>query len=301
MLESLRERPWSASSLEGWIGCPMRWYVMNVLAPGAFDPEPEPLAKGGLAHAALADTLEGLRAETGSARLSTARLKLARELLGAALERNEPDHPLSVSPERRPGVRRRLRADLERYLERAAEVEDPLEPRFLEVGFGIDADAGRGQASALPAFEFGPGSRLRGRIDRVDVSPAGEAVVYDYKSSFAPAPAKWLAEGKLQVALYMRAVQELLGLEVVGGFYQPLSGADLRARGLLDSDGAVQLQCVRGDARDHGEVQELLDGALAMASAAVAEARRGEIEARPRTCAFPKGGCEFPTICRCER
>ena len=43
----------------------MRWYVMNVLSPGAFDPEPEPLARGGLAHAALADTLEGLRAETG--------------------------------------------------------------------------------------------------------------------------------------------------------------------------------------------------------------------------------------------
>ena len=233
--------------------------------------------------------------------MSTARLALARELLGAALERNEPDHPLSVSPERRPGVRRRLRADLERYLERAAEIGDPLEPRFLEVGFGIDADAGRGQASALPAFEFGPSSKLRGRIDRVDVSDVGEAVVYDYKSSYAPAPARWLAEGKLQVALYMRAVQELLGLEVVGGFYQPLSGTDLRARGLLDSDGGVQLECVRGDAREHGEVQELLDGALAMARAAVAEAGRGEIEARPATCAFGKGGCEFPTICRCER
>jgi len=59
VLEVLRERPWSASSLEGWIRCPMRWYVRNVLAPGAFDPEPEPLARGGLAHAALADTLEG--------------------------------------------------------------------------------------------------------------------------------------------------------------------------------------------------------------------------------------------------
>ena len=301
VLEVLRERPWSASSLEGWIRCPMRWYVMNVLAPGAFDPEPEPLARGGLAHAALADTLEGLRAETGSARVSIGRLGLARELLTAALERNELDHPLSVSPERRPGVRRRLRADLERYLERSAEVEDPLEPTFLEVGFGIDADAGRGQESALPAFEFGPSSMLRGRIDRVDVSDAGEAVVYDYKSGFAPAPSKWLVEGKLQVALYMRAVQELLGLRVVGGFYQPLSGSDPRARGLLDSDGGVQLECVRGDAREHGEVQELLDGALAMAREAVAEAGRGEIEARPGTCAFGKGGCEFPTICRCER
>ncbi len=142
---------------------------------------------------------------------------------------------------------------------------------------------------------------LRGRIDRVDVSDAGEAVVYDYKSSFAPAPARWLPEGRLQVALYMRAVEELLGLQVVGGFYQPLSGSDPRARGLLDSDGGVELECVRGDEREHAEVQELLDGAIAMAREAVAEAGRGEIEARPSTCAFPKGGCEFPTICRCER
>ena len=301
VLSALRERPWSASSLEGWIRCPMRWFVMNVLAPGAFDPEPEPFARGGLAHAALTDTLEGLRAETGSARVSRARLGLARELLHAALERNELDHPLSVIPERRPGVRRRLRADLERYLEYAAEVDSPLEPTFLEAGFGIEAGAGRGEESALPPFEFAPSSRLRGRIDRVDVGEHGEAVVYDYKSSSAPPPARWLAEGKLQVALYMRAVEELLGLRVVGGFYQPLSGADPRPRGLLDGDGGVQLDCVRGDVREHGEVRELLDEALAMAREAAAEAGRGAIEARPQTCMFGKGGCEFPTICRCER
>jgi ATP-dependent helicase/DNAse subunit B len=301
VLEELRARPWSASSLEGWIRCPMRWFVLNVLRPGAIDPDPEPLVRGGLAHAALNDTFEGLRAETGSARLTPARLSLARELLGAALEHNEHEHPLSVAPERRPGARRRLRADLERYLEYASSVEDPLEPTFLEAGFGIEADAGRGEASSLPAFEFGRGSRLRGRIDRIDVNEAREAVVYDYKASFAPAPVKWVAEGKLQVALYMRAAEELLGLRVVGGFYQPLSGTDLRARGLLDEDSDVELDCVRGDPRPHEEIEELLDEAIARAREAVAQAGAGEIEARPETCMFGKGGCEFPTICRCER
>ena len=301
VLSALRGRTWSASSLEGWIRCPMRWFVSYVLAPGAFDPEPEPLARGGLAHAALNDTLEGLRAETGSARVTRPRLGLARELLRVALERNELHYPLSVAPERRPGVRRRLRADLERYLDHAADADSPLEPTFLEVGFGIDADAGRGEPSTLPAYEFGPGSRLRGRIDRIDVSEAREAVVYDYKSGSAPPPAKWVSEGRLQVALYMRAVEELLGLRVVGGFYQPLGG-DQRARGLLDGDSGVQLDCVKGDTREHGEVQELLDEAIAHAREAVAEAAAGAIEARPETCAFGRGGgCEFPTICRCER
>ena len=100
----------------------------------------------------------------------------------------------------------------------------------------------------------------------------------------------------------MRAVEELLGLRVVGGFYQPLSGADLRARGLLDADSGVELDCVRGDAREHEEMQELLDEAIASAREAVARGRRAASSRRgPRRCAFGKGGCEFPTICRCER
>ena len=34
---------------------------------------------------------------------------------------------------------------------------------------------------------------------------------------------------------------------------------------------------------------------------AVAEAERGEIASRPRSCGYGGAGCEFPTICRCER
>jgi RecB family exonuclease len=301
VLERLRGRPWSPSSLEAWIACPMRWFVERVLGPGSFDPDPEPLVRGGLAHAALHDTFAGLREATGSARLTPARLSLARDLLVSALARNEPAHPLSVAPERRPGARRRLRADLERYLDHAAEADSPLEPAHLEVGFGIDADADRGEASELPAFELAPGARVRGRIDRIDIGHGGEAVVYDYKSSYAPAPAKWVSEGKVQVALYMRAVQELMGLRVVGGFYQPLSGRDLRARGVLDSDSSVELDCVKGDSRPGEEVEELLDEAMALARAAVSEASAGAHQARPRTCGFAKSGCQFPTICRCER
>jgi len=53
--------------------------------------------------------------------------------------------------------------------------------------------------------------------------------------------------GEVQVALYMRAVEELLGLEAAGGFYQPLSGSDLRARGVLDGESGVEIECVRGE------------------------------------------------------
>ena len=54
---------------------------------------------------------------------------------------------------------------------------------------------------------------VTGRVDRVDVDPAsGEAIVRDYKGASAPKGAGWAEGGALQVALYMLAARELLGL-----------------------------------------------------------------------------------------
>jgi ATP-dependent helicase/DNAse subunit B len=303
LLAELRARPWSASSLERWIGCPARWFVERLLRPGEIDPEAEPLVRGALAHAALKDTLEGLRAQTGSARVTPERLPLARELLGAALSAGEEGRPLSVAAERLRAARRRLQVDLERYLEHAAAVGGPLEPGLLEVGFGFapGEEGGEEQDGELPAFELGGGMRMRGRIDRIDLGPAGEAVVYDYKNRSAPKPSNWIAEGNVQVALYMCAAEQLLGVRAVGGFYQPLSGEDLRARGVLDGDAGVSIDCVRGDEREHEEVRELLAGALALARGAAGEAGAGAFESRPQTCGWNGSGCVYPSICRCER
>ena len=88
-------------------------------------------------------------------------------------------------------------------------------------------------------------------------------------------------------------------LEAAGGFYQPLSGGDLRARGVLDFESGIEIECVRGEVREHAEMRELLVQAVATARAAAAQAGRGELEPRPRTCAY-RGGCMYPTICRCE-
>ncbi|HTA35767.1 MAG TPA: PD-(D/E)XK nuclease family protein, partial [Solirubrobacteraceae bacterium] len=303
LLAELRARPWSASSIEKWIACPVGWFVERVLRPGALDPDAEPLARGALAHAALKDAFEALRAETGSARITPARLPRARALLAAALAENESAHPLSVAPERRVAARRRLQADLDRFLAHAAETESPLEPGELELGFGFAAGDERGEerdTGELQAFELGGGARMRGRIDRVDRGPAGEAVVYDYKGRDAPGAARWIRDGKLQVALYMLAVEQLLDVRAVGGFYQPLAGSDPRARGVLDGDSAVELPIVSTDLREHDELRELLEQARADALQVTEQAAAGRLQARPQTCAF-RGGCMYPTICRCER
>jgi RecB family exonuclease len=294
VLASVRERPFSASSLEAWIGCPTKWFVERLLRPNAFEPDPEALARGGLAHAALKQTFEALRERTGTARPKPASLPLARELLAQALREHEPRHPLSVAPERLAAARRRLQVDLERYLARAAEMDGALEPAHLELGFGFPEEP-----DALPALELGEGVSLRGRIDRIDVGPGGEAVVYDYKGRAAPPAARWLSDGNVQVALYMHAAERLLGLWAVGGFYQPLAGSDGRPRGVLDAEADVGIECVRGDALESSELAELLREVLARAREAAVQAGRGELQARPATCAWG-GGCAYPTICRCE-
>ena len=296
LAELRQDRLWSASSLKNWMDCPARWFVESLLRAQDIDPDAEPLARGGLAHAVLKDTLEGLRCATGSARLEPARLELARSLLHEALARHAPHFPLSVSPERIPGVRRRLEADLERYLEYACEQDSPLEPTHLELGFGFAEEQ-----SSLPALDLGQGVRLRGRIDRIDLSAQGQAVVYDYKGAYAPPPDKWSSEGHLQAALYMRVAEQLLHHEAAGGFYQPLAGRDLRARGVLTADSGVVLDCVRGDTRTAEDVQELLDQTLSLAIEAAQQADAGCLQARPGTCAFGDGHCLYPSICRSER
>jgi ATP-dependent helicase/DNAse subunit B len=288
---------WSASSLEVWIRCPVRWLVERTLRARQLDADPEPIARGGLAHAVLKDTFEGLGREAGSARLTGSTSELAAELMRKALAEHEQEFALSVMSERRPGVRRRLEADLTRYLDQVAGSSSPrLEPIHCELGFGFQDDAAQG---GPPALDLGGGLTLRGRIDRVDLSDDGAAVVYDYKGRLAPPAERWIGDGNLQVALYMLAVERLLELPVAGGFYQPLTGGDLRARGVLDGDSGVEIECVGGDLRGHAEVRSLLSEAVESAREAAAQAERGEVEARPQTCRFG-GGCMYPTICRCE-
>jgi ATP-dependent helicase/DNAse subunit B len=297
LAELCERRLWSASALEAWAGCPVRWFVERLLRAQDLEPQPEPLARGGLAHAVLRDVLEYLRRETGSARLRPEVLPRAREQLRVALAAHEHEYPLSVAAERVPGVRRRLQADLERYLEHAADQDSPLEPTHLELSFGFPEEE-----PGLPALDLGEGVQVRGRIDRVDLDPSGtEAVVYDYKGSHAPEAGRWTRERSFQVALYMRVAESLPGVRAVGGFYQPLAGRDLRARGALDQDAGIELDCVRGDSREPSELQAIVAETVTAARTAAVEARAGELQARPTTCGFGGSGCMYPEICRCEQ
>jgi RecB family exonuclease len=184
-----------------------------------------------------------------------------------------------------------LTVDLERYLECAAEQASPLEPTHLELEFGFEQDG-------LPPLDLGEGVLLRGRIDRVDVGNA-QAVVYDYKGRSAPPAARWVTDRAFQIALYMSAIHQLLGLAPAGGFYQPLTGREIKARGVLDAGSGLELDCVRTDRLSREALDALIEQCSSVARQAAVEARSGALQPRPDTCAY-NGGCAYPTICRCE-
>jgi len=287
----------SAGTLESYAECPVKWLVDKELQPRPLAPRPEPLARGDFAHRVLERTFARLGEEQGSARITPASLPAARRLLGEELERLHSEVELAPRPGAAGAIAQRAAADIDRYLEHAASDAGALEPTHLELGFGME----EGDAGALELD--GGAVRVRGAIDRVDVDPvAGTAFVHDYKSGSSQsrrdwAGANWAEEGRLQVALYLLVVQRQLGLEPVGGVYQPLRGTDLRGRGLVQDSEEAGIRYVGGDVCSAEEIAAALAAAEDAAVRLARRLRAGELEPAPATCRRG-GGCAHPGICR---
>jgi RecB family exonuclease len=266
-----------------------------MLTPEGLTPDPEALLRGALTHTVLEAVMRGLIETAGDGRLDETTLPAARALAAQAIDRFEGTEQFVMSrdPSRQRAMEHRLRADVLRYLEHAAGCGSELVPDALEVDFG-------GTDGEHPPLELPGGVRLRGRIDRIDTGPGGTALVYDYKGRMTVESANWRAKRKYQVALYMLAARDVLGLEPVGGLYQPIGGRDQRARGLLIEDADPGLKAVKTDRRSRAEFDAIVDGVRADVLAVVAELRAGALAPRPQTCTYNDKGCMYPTICRCE-
>ena len=269
-----------ARQLETFAACGVRWLVEALLHPARVTPDPEPMRRGSRAHAVLEATLRRLKDATGSAALTPASLPAALQALDAALD------GIDLEGARGAAARRTLEADLQRYLRHEAERGAGLEPEHLEWRFGREGDA----HGPLALGELS----ITGRVDRVDVGPGGEAIVRDYKGASAPPGAGWAEGGALQVALYMLAARELLGLEPVGGLYQALWAKESRPRGLVRDD--VPGKYVSTDVVSEAELEEALGAVRERALETAAALQAGEVKACPEKCS--PNGCAYPTICR---
>src|SRR5207248_3352264 len=252
------------------------------------------LVRGSYAHAVLESTFTRLRERTGSARVTPATLPEAEAILLDELRAKQDEYRISPREARFRTAVRRLEFDLLRHLRREADAGGDFEPAELELSFGGDGDP-HGPLRLDPE-----GVTIRGRIDRVDVR-GREALVRDYKSGKKAYPvARWEQDNRLQVALYMLAVRELLQLEPVAGVYVPLAGNE-RPRGLLRADAYDDLGAgfMREDVKEAPEFDVQLDRARERVCEVASQMRSGEIRPCPDSCAW-NGGCSYPSICRVE-
>jgi RecB family exonuclease len=279
----------SAGALERFADCPVRWLVESELRPQELTPASDPLTRGSYMHAVLEQLLTRLDGRVGEDSLHEA----FRELDEVLAELPSPlaaGRPAVV----REGALRAVAADLRRYLAHEARSGVGWPSVGLELRFGFEDEPG-----SLPALRLSDGTRLRGIVDRVDGDGHGRAIVRDYKTGRVRPEwpgARWSEDRQLQVALYMLVVRELLGLDPVAGVYQPLSGDDLRARGVFRGDAGVAGEFMANDAREREELEAELFDAEQRAVAIAGRMRAGALMPCPETCS--RDGCAYPGICR---
>ncbi len=208
------DHPWSASRLEGYLGCPFSFYLAYALslppwavATAGFDAAQQ----GSIYH----EILEKVYRQARSGHLEellAALPAVAAEVLEQA-PRTHGFRPSQLWEQEKA----RIRLEIENTLRGLAECSEGWRPRCLELRFG-HGEGGPGP-QPIAAGEQGE-FRLRGIVDRVDCNAAGELRVIDYKSG-GTIGYRDLAEGRrIQLALYARAVEQALAAgPVVSGFY----------------------------------------------------------------------------------
>ena len=295
----LGEAPLAPTALERYAACPFRFLLERVYRLEAVE-EPDrilmidPRDRGDIVHAALEATFRRL-AEGGSLPLARARVPAARDALQAAFAEACADaerRGVTGLPALWAGERARLRAELLAALEAEADDPEGWVPALFEVVFGV----GQGEGAAAPlAYRLQDGAtlNLRGRIDRVDVSPDGRrARVLDYKTGRVRAPRTpdRLAKGRaLQLPVYRLAAEALLAARgnpdasVDEAQYYHVIGPDAGTRVRFTRAGWETRRA------DFDRVLATIVGGI----------RAGRFFQRPAACA--RGPCPFDLACGAER
>ena len=298
LLALLEERrALSASWLERFADCPVKWLVESVLRPDALEPDPEQMVRGQLAHEVLEHTFRRVRDETGDPRVTSANLPQAERILLEELDGARSKFRISPKQTRVRAAARRLEFDLVRHLGREAERDGTFVPHSLELRFGegetvehgpVDIGDGLlGERAHRPCGHLrrhGPGDRLQERSQ-------GRFLQGGQLGVGEPLPGRALHAGRGDAARQARG----------GGVYVALGSEDPRPRGMLADDvPGLGSGWFDNDLVPREEFEEKLDWARERIASTAAAIRRGELTSTPDSCAY-RGGCSYPSLCRCER
>jgi hypothetical protein len=183
---SLRGRAVSPSALEEYAGCPFKYFCERILEVRVPEEVPsayglDPLVVGNVAHDALRRLFAGMK-KAGRLPLDpqTDYSTETEKAVSAALDacRTARRGPREL-------MRRRLTADLSRFVTSDAAAGEGFVPAHFEVAFGMPAgeEADEELSTEEPArVDLGTEFLFRGRIDRIDARRDGSARIIDYKS-----------------------------------------------------------------------------------------------------------------------
>lgn len=256
-------RQLSASQIEGYVTCPLCWFMSSRVRPQSLDAGFGNMEKGNFVH----DVMYRLHAaliEEGVARVTPENLDRCLERLREVFDEVRAEHARNKTSSSGALVAHsaleRAQVDeilpqLEAVVRYEAGALSPFVPRYLEYSFN-----GLGVEYA--------GRPLGGRIDRVDVDAEGRAMVIDYKhrtdvDAFKladPTVAKrdgtvpaddpdWLPE-HTQSLIYAQALRHSeLALDARGALYFATKGGSPALRGAVSEEFA---EVERGDGRVPG-------------------------------------------------
>ncbi len=183
-----------------------------------------------------------------------------------------------------------------------------LKPSNFEVGFGMGRLEDDDPLSTPEHLELdlGEGERikLRGRIDRIDLSPTGVFAVTDYKTGRIPEKRDILGGYRTQLPVYMMVGEQLLkgkfdDPEAAGGLYYSLrKGDNVKVSGIFfrsayqEQAGVTGRSCLKDDefAATLDKVKDLMQRSLKAVKRGYLTTTRHDPEAVCRFCPF-EGFC----------
>ena len=295
--------------LETYAGCPFRFFLERVIGIKPLpDVEPNLSAKdrGIAVHSVLSTFYREWRA-SGKTKVTGSNLAVATEMMHR-IAAGELDKFSFASPlwdatrvqmtggsHTGPGI-------FARFLEKEVEEEcSPLVPTYFEFSFGMQAGAGDDPTSVpepvgLSAGEGSETIRIRGKIDRIDMTPEGLFTICDYKTGSVVVSKKEIEKGKaLQLPLYLSAFEQVSGKRgVAAGYYR--IRREVENKIVLLDDAGQDLIC-SSKPRPTPDFRELLRHSHESAAESVRGIRSGVFSlVQEEKC--PNAYCEFRFVCR---
>lgn len=299
---------YSPTSLETYASCPFEYFlnrVINLKALPEVEPNLSASDRGTAIHDILSTFYRQWRA-TGQTRVNPASLVDATDMI-LRIATEELDTYSFQSPlwdatrilmlgDRHTGP-----GYFERFLEQESDESDsPLVPSLFEYSFGMGTTESDDPASSPEPVELvsPDGERtafIRGRIDRIDLTPDGNFLIYDYKSGLQHPTKGDIEDGTaLQLPLYLLAFEKITGNHGIGGGYYTIRREVDRSIVLAEAAAKDLMMSRPRVSRDFsGTIQHSRDCTFAYI-----DGIRNGCFPLPREEKCPNQYCEFKRICR---